>query len=762
MKSQRGFPHTPEFPNEVDPMLTRSPIARAVAAALVPGLAAATLPGAAAAQQTEALIEEITVTARRVEETLQTVPIAISAFDDEELARLQADQLDGIQGAVPNLNLVQGRGSASSANVFIRGIGQPDALQTFDPAVGIYLDDVYISRIQGALWSLYDIERIEVLRGPQGTLYGKNTIAGAIKLVTRKPSPEFEARGEITLGDYDRTAARAYVSGGITDTLAVSVSGLFDQRDGLVDDPATGREYNDRDNLSGRIALDWAPTDAFEARFAIDATRQKNALTLGRQEAPLVQVDLALGPQVLQLPPTGEYDFTGSSVLPNDPGQDLNHWGTSLALAWDLNDAYTLKSITAWRSLETDFFIDIDATLLELGDVFVGIDQEQYSQEFQLLYDGGGRFRGVAGLYYLHENVGSQQAAFADDFLALAGTPLDFLRTIGDDLTLDSYAVFAQGTWELTERLSTTVGIRYTSEDKEYFRTTSTFSNVPFLTLPPFVYTDDDSWDAVTPSVSLDYQYSDDVMYYGSIARGFKSGGFNGRANDPTVARGFDPEYVWTYEIGAKATMAGGRLRVNTAAFFSDYEDFQARVAEVVDPNAPVPSFAFPVLNAGELDIWGIEIESSWFVTDDLSLSAQIGYLDADYKEFVDESRPGGDRSGDEPPFAPDWTGRLAATYTLGLGDRGLLTFGADANYRGKAWLSVDNRDVLTQDDYWLFNALVRWDSPDERWNATAGIKNIGDEVYKTDAQEFSSVGNIQTAYYGDPRTWSLSVGFSF
>lgn len=745
-------------------MSTRYRYARRLGAVLAVALPVTGFGPVAVAQQEDGAraVEEIVVTARRREETLQSVPIAISAFNASELERLQADQLDGIQGAVPNLNLVQGRGSASSANVFIRGIGQPDALQTFDPAVGIYLDDVYISRIQGALFSLYDIERIEVLRGPQGTLYGKNTIAGAIRLVSRKPSQEFEGRGELTVGDYSRYAGRFYMTGGLTDTLAVSLSGLIDQRDGLVDDPISGREYNDRDNTSGRLALAWDPTDSFEAILAVDATRQKNALTMGRLESDLVQVDLALGQVVLQPAPTTEYDFEASSILPNDPAQDLTHWGTSLTLTWDLNDAYTAKSISAWRRLETDFYIDIDATPFEVGDVFVGLDQEQISQEFQLLYDAGGNFTGVAGLYYLHENVGSDQAAFADDFLAFGGLPLDFLRTIADDLTLDSYAVFAQGTYAFNDQLSATFGIRYTTEDKEYFRTTSTFSNLPALTLPPFVYTDDDSWDAVTPTLALDYEVNEQLMYYGSISRGFKSGGFNGRANTPGDTGAFDPEYVWTYEVGNKRTMADGRLQLNTAIFYSQYEDFQARVAEVVDPNAPVPSFTFPVLNAGELDIWGVEVEANWLVTDELNLAAQIGYLDADYKEFIDDSQPDNDRSDDEPPFAPDWTARLAATYTLDLGANGSLTLGADANYRGKAWLSVDNRDVLTQDDYWLFNALATWTSMDERWNVTAGLKNIGDEVYKTDAQEFSSVGNIQTAYYGDPRTWSLSLGFRY
>jgi len=202
--------------------------------------------------------------------------------------------------------------------------------------------------------------------------------------------------------------------------------------------------------------------------------------------------------------------------------------------------------------------------------------------------------------------------------------------------------------------------------------------------------------------------------------------------------------------------------------FYSDYTDFQARVSEIVDPNAPVPNFSFPVLNAGSLGIYGAELEAVWVPLTGLTLQAQVGYLNAYYGEFTDTVRgPTGtpvdrDRSGDEPPFAPNWTTRLGASYEFGLGDRGALTLAADWQFRSEAWLSVDNRDVLTQDDFSIVNALATWRSQSETWRASVGVKNLTDEVYKTDAQEFSSVGNIQTAYYGDPRTWQLTVGYSF
>ncbi|TVQ47451.1 MAG: TonB-dependent receptor [Gammaproteobacteria bacterium] len=745
--------------------VTRSLLAAAITAALaLPATQAARAQGATG-------LEEIVVTARRAEETLQDVPIAVSAFSAEDLRNLQAEDLSALQGAVPNLNLVQGRGSASSANIFIRGIGQPDALQTFDPGVGVYLDDVYISRIQGALFNLHDVERIEVLRGPQGTLYGKNTIAGAIKIVTRRPGPETEADIEVGIGRYNARNAKAYFAGELTDTLYGSVSGLWSERDGTVTDYLTGREYNDRDERAARVALRWVPTDTLEATLAFDTTRQRNALNLGKAEAPLISVDVStLPPTVVlrRLPDAGEWDRTAASLLPNDPGQKLDHTGVSLTVDWDINSALRAKSITAFRNLETAFFIDIDGTELELGDVFVGVDQDQISQEFQLAWDNGGDFRAIGGVYALRETIESDQAAFADDFLLFGPIPIDFLRTIEDDLKTTSYAIFGQGTWAFAPQWSATLGMRYTYEKKDYFRSTSTFSSILGNADPAFAFDVDDSWNAFTPSLTLDYKPSDDVLLYGSIARGFKSGGFNGRANAAVDVSTFDPEYVWTYELGAKSTLADNRVRLNAAAFFSDYKDFQARISEISNPDDPIPNFGFPVLNAGKLEIWGAELEAAWVPVDALTLAAQLGYLKADYKEFRGRAAgPDGsviiiDRSGDEPPFAPEWTARLAASYTFEFGTSGSLTLGADGAYRSKAWLSVDNQDVLTQSGYWLANAFVSWLSDDARWRVTGGVRNLTDEVYKVDAQEFTAVGNIQTAYYGDPRTWTLSLRYSF
>ena len=701
------------------------------------------------------LLEEVIVTATRREQTLQEVPMAITAFTGAELAALQADNLDSIQGAVPNLNLVQGRGSNSSVNAFIRGVGQPDALQTFDPAVGIYVDDVYMSRIQGAMFKLYDVERVEVLRGPQGTLYGKNTPGGAIRLITHMPGQEFEARAGVTFGNYSRFQAAGYLSGPLSENFAMSLSVLHDERDGFVTDPATGREYNDEDTTAARLKAKWDINDDVNIVFAADYSDEDVALTLGRAEATIVSTDLGTGLGVIrQLPPTGEYDFQTRTSFTGDEGQKVENTGLSMTINWDINDQMSFKSITASRELDADLYIDIDATEWELGDVFVGIDQEQFTQEFQLLGNNGDNINWVAGVYYLNEEIPSHQEAYADDWLLFFGTPITALRTIDDDLETTSYAAFGQVDWAFADRWTLGLGIRYTDEKKDYFRTTSLFTNLLGNFDPQFAFNDSDSWSSWTPTVSLDYAMSDSTHLYSRLARGFKSGGFNGRANTPADQSAFDPETVLTLEFGAKTSMADGRLQANYAVFWSQYDDYQARVSlgEGLDAT-------FPVLNAAELDIAGAEVEMVWVPIDPLQLTAQVGYLDSEYGAG---GFSGADGIPDEPAFSPKWTMRYAGMYTFDLSGGGTLNFGADAHYRDEMQLSVENTPALMEDSYWVFNGWVNWTSADQHWSLTGGMKNATDEVYKVEGQDFRSVANVQTSYFGDPKTWTVTLEYRY
>lgn len=738
----------------------------------------ATTPAPAAKQDAEATttLGAVKVTARRREESIQDVPVAVSAFGEEQLKDMQASDIGGLQGAVPNMNIVQGRGSANSVNVFIRGIGQPDALQSFDPGVGMYVDDVYYSRINGALFSLFDIAQVEVLRGPQGTLYGKNSTGGAIKLTTKDPFDYSGGSVELLAGDYGRAQASFYLSSRLSDFVAGSIAGTSSHNGGHITDPSTGKHYNGDDTNAVRAKLAFRNGDAFTATLSLDYTKQDAALTLGRPTADLKADDLALPAAldpVLLPAPTGEYGFESRTSFGPGQGQDMTNKGVAFNVDWAINDAWLLKSISAWRKLDTASYIDIDASEYQLGDVFVGVHQEQLSQELQLQYDNGDNLKAIFGAYYLNEKVPSYQEAYADDFIQFLGAHVPFLRTIEDDLRTNSTAVFASADWDFMPTWTLSAGVRHSRDTKEYDRTTSAFFGPPLaaFSADPQAVIDGarKTWSATTPSASLKKAFSDNVTAYASASRGFKSGGFNGRANTQAESDNpeFAPEFVWTYEMGLKMQSADRRFSANIAAFHSEYEDFQARVSEVVESGG-IPSFAFPVINAAKMTIDGIEFEGLAQLGESTTLSTQLGWMDARYDEFVDLRVFDPARTDYDPhlhdhvPFSPEFTGRVALQHGFSLGGNGTLTIGGDASYRSRTWLSVDNRENLSQGAYTLFGLYGVWDSPEYAWQVRGGVRNLGDETYMTEGQEFSSVGNIQTAYYGMPRNAYVSVRYNF
>lgn len=725
----------------------------------------------AAPQDGASTVEDIIVTARRTSESAQKTPLALTAFSGQTLERIGAQQVTDLQGAVPNLNIVQGRGSSNATNIYIRGIGQPDALQTFDPAVGVYVDDVYFSRIRGTQFDLLDLERVEVLRGPQGTLYGKNTIGGALKLVSRRPGQDFRARASAAYGDYDLIDVQGAVSGPITDTLALGLSALHSERGGYVTDPVTGAEYNDKNSTAVRAALAWDPAANLRVDLTADYSKDDAGLTVGQATNSLTYL---AGGVVYPVPsPLPEYNFQTRTTpgLPNETR--LESWGTSARVDWSLSDALTLKSITSYRELHTDDYIDFDATQLEIADALVAVDQKQVSQELQLTYNSG-PITAVGGLYYLKEDVSSHQESYDDDLLGPAFLNSGFLRTIDDSLETTSKAAYANISYAVTERLRLSAGVRYTEEEKDYRRTTTAFYSL----LPAFNATYNfapptGKYDDTSIMLSADYQLNDTAMVYARYAQGFKSGGFNGRANSAADSTAYAPETADTYEVGAKTTYWDNRLRLNLAAFVTKYDDFQARVSGLdIIPGQLVPSPVLSVLNAGALDISGFEVEAVVVPVRNLTLDTQIGFLDADYKEFADSrfTSFNGSRAFQTPAFSPKWTTRFGGQYVVDFADGSGVTLGAAAKYRSRMALAVDNTLTnssvelpgMFQDAYWLYDARVVWNDSSDSYTVGLYGQNLSDEVYKTDAQEFSSIGNIRTAYYGAPRTWMVKVTAKF
>jgi iron complex outermembrane receptor protein len=705
----------------------------------------------------------IYVTARRTEERLQRVPSSISAFNERALDRLQATDTTGLQGAVPNLNIVQGRGSSNATNIFIRGIGQPDALQTFDPAVGVYVDDVYLSRIRGNQLDLLDVDRIEVLRGPQGTLYGKNTIGGAIKYVTRKPGKEFRANESFAVGDYGQIEDKAAVSGPLGETVSAGLAVMYSGHNGYVKDPFLDRRYNDKNSFGARAALAFTPSSSVRVDLSADYARDDAALNVGR---PLNDLTTAFGAvlPVSDKDGSSPYNWMGRTTPGFPNSTKMTHYGFAGTASFDVTNQLTLKSIMAYRNLKTADFIDIDATQYQVGDVFVGVHQDQISQEFQGTYTSD-RFTGVAGLYYLREHVPSHQEAFANDFLR----PFTFLRTIDDDLLTKSYAAYANGSYTVIPDVRLSAGIRFTRETKDYFRTTTIFSNLTVLN-STFVFAPHDHWTDWSPMASIDWQVAPSTMLYARVAKGFKSGGFNGRANSPAEATEYKPETVWSYEAGFKTTIAN-QLRLNGAVFDNDYRDYQARIqTSATDPNSPVNLALLSVVNAGKLRIRGAELEAYWTPIQPLLIDAEIGYLDSKYRDFFDARFPNHSRAFQTPPFSPKWTLRLGAQYVFDMANSGSITIGGQTRYRSRQALAIDNTLIvgnvgtttevpgLFQNAYWLEDARIVWESVSKKLAIGVYVNNLTKKAYKTDAQEFSSVGNIRTVYYGAPRTFTARL----
>ncbi|HYC03212.1 MAG TPA: TonB-dependent receptor [Azospirillaceae bacterium] len=716
-------------------------IAARMAALLLATVAPLAAPPAAAQEAPQELkLEEIVVTARRTEERLQDVPVAVTALGGEALRRLDATTLGDIQDAVPNLTLHVG--DASNAVVYIRGVGQIDSLAFADPGVGIYLDDVYLGRAQGAFLDVFDVQRIEVLRGPQGTLYGRNTIGGAVKFVSNQPDFTPAGRLEATVGDYDRLDLKGMVGGGLIEgKVAAKASFAYLKRDGYADNAFAGRDDGDKDTVAGRLAVLLTPTERFSLQLAAD----------GSSDTPDTSRTPSRETAVFGVAQPNEDPFEVDANF-NDLNK-LKVRGVAATAAFEASDAVTLKSVTAYRMMDYDTHLDLDATRLDFFGVYVNEDQNQFSQEFQATFSGD-RFEGVAGLYFFREHD--------ETISGLFGPAISLVTGSLNDQTNRSYAAYGQGSYTVTDALSVTGGLRYTYEEKDFRRTQEFFA--PTATLPIALGTGlritdidtADDWASLSPKLGLDYRFTDLVMGYLSASRGFKSGGFDGRSNNAAQAASFDPETMWSYEAGVKSTLWENRVTLNVAAFWNDYRNLQLS-SFVADQSG---QFAALFTNAGAATMRGVDVELNALVAEGLTVSATLGFLDSEYDRYAG---PGGvDISGQrELVNAPRWSGRLGASYSLPL-SFGDLTLDGDVAYRSKTYPTVSSSEVLAQDGYALVNLQATLEFGDGAWAVSGGVKNLTDKRYISHGFDLSDSLGYQLGYYGDPRTWSLSLRHRF
>jgi len=728
---------------------------RAVAAALVGAAAFAGVTSqSASAQSTGAsAIEEITVTARRREESLQDVPIALSAFTGEELDIRGAVDITELQKSTPNLTLQVARGSNSTLIAFIRGVGQQDPLWGFDPGVGLYVDDVYIARPQGAVLDIFDVERIEVLRGPQGTLYGRNTIGGAVKYVTRRIGSESSLSVRGAIGTESQADLVLKGAAPLSDTFAVSAAVATYNRDGYGTNVTTGEDHYDKDVLAARLSLEFTPSDDLFFRLSADRTEDDSAPKHGYRI----------------IAPSGDtiYDtFAGIG-----DANSVTTEGVSLLAEWSLSENTTLKSISAWREGRTDTLIDFDGLPEPLLDVPAYYADDQFSQEFQILYTAD-RWQAVGGLYYLDA---SAEGAF-DTIIGNAVPGVGFSVFTGGTVDTESIAAFADVSFDITDRFAASVGARWTRDDKtaDQLRQNYLGLGTPFfgnagavaLGAPLTDYTNERRFDEFTPRVSLSYGFSPAMTAYASYGKGFKSGGFDMRGDAaayPDTVNGYDSETVSSYEIGLKGTVAE-RMTFATALFKSDYEDQQI-TSQFLIPPTTVVSF---VDNAADSNLWGWEFEGTAAFTDTISARLSLGYIDAEFDEFVTFNPATGQRENlaDQRDFqnTPEWTGSLALDFRFPLAAGGAIAFIPSAAYRDDSQMFEFATPGLDQPSYWLYDTSLVWTSESERYRLGLHGKNLTDEEYRVGGYNFNAplTGNALIGFYGPPRTWTASFEVSF
>ena len=724
----------------------------------------------------DSLIDEFIVTGQRRNQPLFEVPVSIAVFDDTEIEGLKLTNIAEVARYTSNVEWDQTNlGSANTSSIFIRGIGTPPGFfeRTADPSVGIYLDGVYIARTVGSVLGVHDVAQIEVLRGPQGTLFGRNTTGGAVTVVTNRPTGDFSGWGDVTTGSDNRSDARLTLNVPVTDTLMTRLSASSLNQDGYGVSLQNGTAYGDISNDSARAALRWLPDEEWTVDFMFDWSR-------ARQGPPVNTLLLAEpGPMSLSgaynffVAPTNsvagfgdgvpwDERFVTDSVFTNyatgASRSDVDSRGISALIEWRPGNV-RVNSITSYRDMESEWALDVDLSPLVILEDKVGTEQWQFSQEVTI-QGISGRFDWLAGLYYFEEEAkGSDSIAFVPElagveFDPVFGVPNPLfgvpLATAGLDLATPtgrakSLAAFAHVNVEFTQELRGFLGVRYTSEDKE-----AVDGSMTLVTGGPSTK----SFSGTSPTAGLQYFVNPDLQLYGSVSRGFKSGGFSTILASPTERfPSYEPEQVTSYEVGAKVHR--DRFDIAAAMFFTDFENIQV----------PVIDASPKVLNAAEAETKGFEFDVLVAVTDDVSVDASIGYLDAKYTQ-LDESGLQGLAVPVtlESKFqnAPRWSVNLGLQYATQLQRLGTFSLRGDYSWRDSTYKDASNTPELVQEELGLLYAAATLKSNNRRWLFTLFGDNLTDETYIVAGASNVPQFGLIVATYARPRTWGLSIRYSF
>jgi iron complex outermembrane receptor protein len=700
-----------------------------------------------------------------------------------------------------------GAGWGSSMAAFIRGIGLNDNSLSYEPAVPIYVDDVYFGRPQGAIFDLLDLERVEILRGPQGTLFGKNALGGTVRLVSKKPQGDNSGYVEVTYGDYNRIDARGSFDVSIVpETLFARFSASTKNRDGYFEildyecvngpgslgaggtSPPLGSVIGPTDirtedgcvvdTLGGenvnsvRGAFRWIASETVELNVTVDYMKEDNegpadkytiieptfgaGLTdLWNQFVAIPRYGIPYDNRFITDDPYTSYhrfgtdDISGRQV---DNTRELDHWGVSAVLDWDVTDNVHVKSITAYRDFENTFGRDSDGSPLPEDTTWDTSKHDQFTQEVQITGQAfDERLDWAFGGFYYDANDSNQGWNLL--------YPLFFVaQNHKDTQTIESWAVFTHFSFDVTEKLTLSAGVRYTDDEKK-----DNIFRQDLLTLAVIIPNQQltitaEEW---SPKVGVDYQFTDDLMGYVNWGTGFRGGGFEPRPSNPLQVSAFDIEEAETWEVGVKSEWWDNRIRINGAWFFTDYTGQQSP-AQDFDAGG---NLWFRTVNADTVELWGVEIEALAQLIDNLTLEGSMGYLHHDRVDPGKADLCRYDAKGELCPGfrSPEWQAALGVTYDFPLGAAGMLTVRGDAIYQSRIFFSADD-PVFTdpnfgyQGGHTIFNARATWVSPDDAWEVAVFGTNLGDKAYFHGQLSLVALLQRQQGNVAAPREWGISV----
>ena len=770
-----------------------------IAALLVSSVA--TSPNAAAQEgaSNEGTLEEVMVTARRVEERLQDTPISVSAFTADDLEKRQVFTTELLDQVTPNLQFTNDTalaGNNSSSTIFIRGIGQTDPTSSVDPGVGLYIDDVYMGQSIGGTMEFRDIKSVQVLRGPQGTLFGRNTIGGAIVLTTNDPGDEFGGTFRAGYGSYNLREAFLAVDAPISATLKSRFTFGTRDQDGYVTRRLTGEDLGDTNTYTGTAKFLWTPNDSFQAKLQFDYTRSDENgnpfVFAASNEMATFQIVASYdagcpgatpfaGPASQPVPMINDdrcaNDFQNKGPYTNNGTypleSKLENYGTSLHLQYDVTDAITLKSISSYRKLEWEGIRDADNTPLTILHTDYDSDGEQFSQELQALYNSD-KIHGVVGFYYFEEEIDDIVYVQLND--PAPGTQEDSDNNITQN---DSWAVFTEWTYDILSQLSLTLGGRYTEDTKGSIPDQFNYANPDNKYLPVQLY--EATFDSFTFSGTLSYRWNESAMTYFSYSEGFKGGGWNSHFNtcqilDPCanalggpplanaqaaaavfpLVHSFGPEEAQTYELGFKLDLFSDTLRLNGAIFTTDYTDLQFTYRSGVAPY---------LANAGEASIDGFELEATWMPIANLLINAGVGYLDTSIDSLKLIAGTGiGVAEGNVLPFAPEWQANFGVGYDAAMPNGMILTPRADVAMQGETFFDANNTiEIAQQDSFTVLNLSLAVEPADGKWRLLGGVNNATDELYATGGNSSLTTGSgYAEIAYARPREYFVNFSYNF